>query len=69
MDKWREQDPIPTFTELCIAGNLLTAQDVADIEKAVATEVDEAVAYAEAGTLESVDTLTRDVMTPSGGNA
>ncbi len=69
VDRWREQDPIPMFTERCVAGDLLTAQDVADIEKAVATEVDEAVAYAEAGTLESVDTLTRDVMTPSGGNA
>ena len=32
-----------------------------------AEEVAEAVAYAEAGTLESVDTLTRDVMTPVGG--
>jgi hypothetical protein len=30
----------------------------------VADEVAGAVAYAEAGTLESVDTLTRDVMTP-----
>lgn len=63
--EWRdEHDPIRTFTERCLTEKWLTAQDVAVIEAAVATEVDEAVAYAEAGTLESVDTLTRDVMTP-----
>ncbi len=39
----------------------MTAGDVAAIEDAAAAEVAEAVAYAEAGTLESVDTLTRDV--------
>ena len=32
---------------------LLTAEDVAAIEQVVATEVADAVAYAEAGTLES----------------
>ena len=37
---------------------LLTAEDIAAIEQAVATEVADAVAYAEAGTLESVDDLT-----------
>jgi pyruvate dehydrogenase E1 component alpha subunit len=63
--EWREEhDPIRTFTERCAADGLLTADDVAAIEAAAAREVDDAVAYAEAGTLESVETLTRDVMTP-----
>jgi len=64
VEKWREHDPIRTFTDTCLAEGTLTAEDVAAIERAAANEVDEAVAYAEAGTLESVDTLTRDVMTP-----
>ena len=64
VEKWREHDPIRTFTDTCVAEGTLTAEDVAAIERAAADEVDEAVAYAEAGTLESVDTLTRDVMTP-----
>ncbi|NBP83926.1 MAG: pyruvate dehydrogenase (acetyl-transferring) E1 component subunit alpha [Mycobacteriaceae bacterium] len=64
VEKWREHDPIRTFTDTCLAEGTLTAEDVAAIERAAADEVDEAVAYAEAGTLESVDTLTRDVMTP-----
>jgi pyruvate dehydrogenase E1 component alpha subunit len=67
VEKWKEHDPIATFTERCLADGLLTAGNVAAIEDAAATEVAEAVAYAEAGTLESVDTLTRDVMTPVGG--
>ncbi len=66
--EWRDRhDPIRTLTERLAAEGLLTAGDVAAIEAAVAAEVDGAVAYAEAGTLESVDTLTRDVMTPGGG--
>ncbi|MFM9035897.1 MAG: pyruvate dehydrogenase (acetyl-transferring) E1 component subunit alpha [Mycobacterium sp.] len=65
--QWRdEHDPIRTFTERCVSDDLLTADDVAAIEAAVTVEVDGAVAYAEAGTPEGVDTLTRDVMTPAG---
>ena len=63
--QWREEhDPIRTFTERCLAENLFAAEDIARIEAAAAAEVAEAVGYAEAGTLESVDTLTRNVMTP-----
>lgn len=65
VQKWREHDPIRTFTEVCLAERALTAEDVDAIERAAAAEVADAVAYAEAGTLESVDTLTRDVMTPA----
>ncbi|MBI3692156.1 MAG: pyruvate dehydrogenase (acetyl-transferring) E1 component subunit alpha, partial [Mycolicibacterium aromaticivorans] len=39
--------------------------DVTAMEERAATEVDDAVAYAEAGTLESVEELTRDLMTPA----
>ena len=66
VEKWREHDPIRAFTERCLADGELTADDVAAIEQAVAAEVSDAVAYAEAGTLEGVDNLTRDVMTPVG---
>ena len=63
--EWRdEHDPIRMFTDRCLAANLLSAEDVAAIEAAAAAEVADAVAYAEAGTLESVETLTHNVMTP-----
>ena len=64
VEKWKEHDPITTFTDRCLAESLLTADDLAAIEGAVAAEVDEAVAYAEAGTLESVDTIARHLMSP-----
>ncbi|WP_167107153.1 pyruvate dehydrogenase (acetyl-transferring) E1 component subunit alpha [Mycobacterium sp. DL592] len=64
VEKWREHDPIRTFTDTCLTEGLVTAEDIAAIEDAVAGEVADAVAYAEAGTLESVEDLTRDVMTP-----
>ena len=63
--KWRERDPVVTFSERCRREGILTEEDIAAIEAAADREVADAVAYAEAGTLESVDTLTRDVMTPT----
>lgn len=66
---WKERDPLPAFTQFCLAQGALTADDVDGIEAAVAEELDGAVAYAEAGTLESVETLTRDVMTPAAAQA
>lgn len=64
VEKWREHDPIRTFTQRCLDEGLLSAEDVTAIEAAAASEVADAVAYAEAGTLESVETLTTNVMTP-----
>ncbi|MEZ0358552.1 pyruvate dehydrogenase (acetyl-transferring) E1 component subunit alpha [Mycobacterium sp. SA01] len=65
VEHWRERDPIRLFTEKCLADGTLSADDVAGMEQRAATEVDDAVAYAEAGTLESVEELTRDLMTPA----
>ncbi len=59
-----EHDPIKTFTARCLADGTLNDADVAAIETAAAQEVSDAVAYAEAGTFESVETLTTHVMAP-----
>jgi len=68
--EWRdEHDPIQTFAQQCQADGLLNTDDIAAIEAAAAAEVADAVAYADAGTLESIDTLTRDVMTPTGASS
>ncbi len=64
VEKWREHDPIREFTQKCLTDGVLTAGDVDTMEKSAAAEVAEAVAYAEAGTLEPVETLTLNVMTP-----
>ncbi len=64
VEKWRKRDPIRLFTERCLADGTLTADDVAAIEAEAADELADAVAFAEAGTWESIDDLERDVLTP-----
>lgn len=64
VEHWREQDPVRTFTERCLAEGMLSDDDVAAIRAAAEVEVAEAVAYAEAGTFEDVADLRRDVLTP-----
>lgn len=62
--RWRERDPIELFRAQCLRDGVLTDDDVATMETAADHEVEEAVAYAEAGTWESVEDLERDVYTP-----
>ncbi len=69
VEHWRERDPIRTFTERCLAEGALTDDDVAAIRRAADEELADAVAYAEAGTWEGVEDLTRDVMTPAAAEA
>ncbi|EID18018.1 pyruvate dehydrogenase E1 component (alpha subunit) [Mycobacterium xenopi RIVM700367] len=64
VEQWRKRDPIPAFTEQCLHDGILGVADVAAIEQAADREVQDAVAYAEAGTWESVEDLERDVLTP-----
>ncbi|MBX8691217.1 pyruvate dehydrogenase (acetyl-transferring) E1 component subunit alpha [Mycobacterium sp. 20091114027_K0903767] len=64
VEHWRERDPIQLFRTHCIDDGILSTDDVAAIETAADREVDEAVAYANAGTLERVEDLERDVYTP-----
>jgi pyruvate dehydrogenase E1 component alpha subunit len=64
VEQWRKRDPIPAFTEQCLREGALTPADVATIEQDAGREVEDAVAYAEAGTWENVEDLERDVLTP-----
>jgi len=66
VEQWRKRDPIPAFIEQCLHDRTLDADDVAAIEQEANREVEDAVAYAEAGTWESVEDLERDVLTPVG---
>jgi pyruvate dehydrogenase E1 component alpha subunit len=58
---WKQRDPIGALTAELQRLGLVTDDDVADLEQQVAAEIDDAVAYAEAGTLEPVEDLTRFV--------
>ena len=61
VEMWKRRDPIEAFKAKLEAGDLLTSQEWSDIESEVIDAVEEAVAFAEMGTLEGVDELTRFV--------
>jgi pyruvate dehydrogenase E1 component subunit alpha len=61
VEQWRERDPIPRLIELASARGLVTDDDIAGIEQAVATEIDDAVDFARSGTEEPVEDVLRHV--------
>lgn len=63
VEAWCHRCPIDTFRQRTQAADLLDERAVAEIEAAVAVEIEAAVAFAEAGTWEPLETLTRDVYT------
>ncbi len=64
VEQWKARDPILTFTVRLQSLALLGDPDLRAIEAAVATEIEEAVAFAEAAPWEPVEELTNDVYTP-----
>jgi pyruvate dehydrogenase E1 component alpha subunit len=67
IERWKERDPIEHFSARLREADLLDDGDLARLEAEIATELDEAVAIAEAGPVEPVEDLTKDVYTPAGG--
>ena len=62
IETWKQRDPIEKLRAWMAANHQLTADEAAAIEAGIAAEIDAAVAFAEAGTLESVDDLERFVL-------
>jgi pyruvate dehydrogenase E1 component alpha subunit len=62
VEQWKAHDPITTFVERCA----IEPGDLDVLEREVAEEVDAAVAFAEAGTPEPVEDLTRFVTSEEG---
>lgn len=65
VERWKQHDPIATFTDRLKAAQIVDDADVLAIDRAAQDEVEAAVAFAEAGTWEPVDQLLRDVTTPA----
>jgi TPP-dependent pyruvate/acetoin dehydrogenase alpha subunit len=61
VEEWRKRDPIATFGAQLRSGGLLDDAALQNLEAEVAVEVEEAVAFADAGHLEPVEDLTRFV--------
>lgn len=66
VEEWKKRDPIPHFIRVLQSEELVSDADIAEIERKVAVELDEAVAFAEAGTWEPVEELTRFVYSERG---
>ncbi|WKZ67073.1 MAG: pyruvate dehydrogenase (acetyl-transferring) E1 component subunit alpha [Flavobacteriales bacterium] len=59
VEEWKKRDPIPAFRSLLIAQGGITEADVKEAEQRVEDTVKAAVAFAERGTWEPVEELTR----------
>ena len=67
VEQWKTRSPIASFSARLKEQRMLTEEDFLAIDAAAQREVDEAVAFAENGTWEPVEDLTRDVLTPREG--
>jgi pyruvate dehydrogenase E1 component alpha subunit len=61
IEHYKQHDPIPALIERLRAQELADDDDVAQIEQAIASEIDDAIAFAETGTFEPIDELARFV--------
>jgi TPP-dependent pyruvate/acetoin dehydrogenase alpha subunit len=63
VESWKQHCPIKLYAERLMRDGIMVAGDVKRMEAEVDAELAAAVAYAEAGTWEPVENLTRDVYT------
>jgi pyruvate dehydrogenase E1 component alpha subunit len=61
VEAWRKKEPIGTFQKWLEANHMIHPEEVTRLEAEVAAEIAEAVAFAEAGTWEPLEQLTRFV--------
>lgn len=64
VEAWKTRGPVHTFSARLKAQGSLSEDEFLALDAQAQAEVDAAVAFAEAGTWESPDTLLRDVHTP-----
>lgn len=66
VDEWKKRDPILLLRERLLNQSLISESDVTETERSVEELVQQAVDFAEAGTREPVEQLTRFVYSESG---
>ncbi len=64
VEEWKTRGPLHTFSARLKAEGKLTEEEFLALDREVGSEVDRAVAFAEAGTWEPVEDLTNDLYTP-----
>jgi pyruvate dehydrogenase E1 component alpha subunit len=66
VDEWKTRGPIHTFSARLKQEGKLSEEEFLAIDEQVNAEVEEAVAFAEAGTWEPIEDMLADVYTPAG---
>jgi len=61
IERYKQHDPIPALIERLRDAGLVTDEDLEAVEQVIADEIDDAVEFAEAGTLEPIEDLERHV--------
>jgi pyruvate dehydrogenase E1 component alpha subunit len=61
VEEWKKRDPLVVFGAQLTEAGILEDDAIADVEQEIQAEIDAAVEFAEAGTPEPVDDLTRFV--------
>lgn len=61
VEEWKKRDPIPQYREYLLKENLISEEQLQKMEEMLDTEIREAVDFAEAGTWEPKEELTRFV--------
>jgi len=62
IEQWKERDPVAHMQQWLIDARLMSQEELAAIEAEVEAEIEDAVAFAEAGTWESAEDLDRFVL-------
>jgi pyruvate dehydrogenase E1 component alpha subunit len=65
VERWRQHDPLHTFTDKLKVAGMMNEVDLERLDRDAKQEVDAAVAFAEAGSWESVAQLANDVYSPA----
>ncbi|MEO9482470.1 MAG: pyruvate dehydrogenase (acetyl-transferring) E1 component subunit alpha [Ekhidna sp.] len=65
VEEWKKQDPIPAFQKLLVDQDLISKEEIRKMDQDIEQEMQEAVDFAEAGTWEPVEQLTKFVYSDS----
>jgi len=66
IEEWKKRDPVETFREFLLKNKHADKKDINKIEKEVSGEIEEAVSFAESGTWEPIEDLTKYVYSEKG---
>lgn len=61
VEEWKKHDPIPQFQQFLMQKQWITENEIADFESKIEIKIQKAVDFAEAGTWEPLDQLTKFV--------